>query len=83
MEKAVDFYHERLLSAPDAGPARDYLRSRGYDGEIVRQFRLGWAPDDWDALAKHLKVSDKVLDRLRASASSTDGAVPKTPSGPA
>ena len=61
MAKAVDFYHERLLSAPDAGPARDYLRSRGYDGEIVRQFRLGWAPDDWDALAKHLKVSDKVL----------------------
>ncbi len=61
MEKAVDFYHERLLSAADAGPARDYLRSRGYDGEVVRQFRLGWAPDDWDALAKHLKVSDKVL----------------------
>ena len=62
MEKAVDFYHERLLSAPDAGPARDYLRSRGYDGEIVRRFRLGWAPDDWDALAKHLKVSSKVLE---------------------
>ena len=61
MEKAVDFYHERLLSASDAGPARDYLRSRGYDGEIVRKFRLGWAPDDWDVLAKHLKVSDKVL----------------------
>jgi len=62
MAKAVDFYHERLLSAPDAGPARDYLRSRGYDGEIVRMFRLGWAPDDWDALAKHLKVSAKVLE---------------------
>jgi DNA primase len=59
--KAVDFYHERLLSAPDAGPARDYLRSRGYDGEIVRKFRLGWAPDDWDALAQHLKAPSKVL----------------------
>jgi DNA primase len=62
MTKAVDFYHERLLSAPDAGLARDYLRSRGYDGEIVRTFRLGWAPDDWDALAQHLKVSPKVLE---------------------
>jgi DNA primase len=61
MEKAVDFYHERLLSSADAGPARDYLRSRGYDGEIVRKFRLGWAPDDWDVLAKHLKVSPQVL----------------------
>ncbi|HUI05212.1 MAG TPA: DNA primase [Acidimicrobiales bacterium] len=59
--KAVDFYHERLLAAPDAGPARDYLRSRGYDGEVVRHFRLGWAPDDWDALATHLKEPAKVL----------------------
>jgi len=61
MAKAVDFYHERLLSAPDAGLARDYLRSRGYDGETVRTFSLGWAPDDWDALARHLHVSDSVL----------------------
>lgn len=61
LESAVDFYHERLLSAPDAGPARDYLRSRGYDGDTVRAFRLGWAPDDWDQLARHLGVSDRVL----------------------
>lgn len=58
---AVDYYHERLLSAPDGGAARDYLRSRGYDGDIVRAFRLGWAPDDWDALARHLRVPDAVL----------------------
>jgi DNA primase len=61
MERAVDWYHERLLTAPDAGRARDYLRSRGYDGTVVRQFRLGWAPDDWDALSKALKLSDRVL----------------------
>src|SRR3954453_22705040 len=29
MEKAVDWYHERLLTAPDAAQARAYLRSRG------------------------------------------------------
>jgi DNA primase len=61
MERAVAWYHERLLRSPDAGPARDYLRSRGYDGDVVRRFRLGWAPDDWDALAKALKLSTKVL----------------------
>jgi DNA primase len=61
MTEAVSFYHSRLLSAPDAGRARDYLRSRGYDGETVRMFRLGWAPAGWDELARHLKVSDKVL----------------------
>jgi DNA primase len=61
MAKAVDFYHDRLLAAPDGGPARDYLRSRGYDGDVVRAFKLGWAPDGWDTLASHLKVSDRVL----------------------
>jgi DNA primase len=61
MTAAVDFYHERLLSAADGGPARDYLRSRGYDGDIVRAFKLGWAPAGWDALCSHLKVSDRVL----------------------
>jgi DNA primase len=59
--EAVAFYHQRLLSAPDGGSARDYLRSRGYDGDTVRFFQLGWAPDDWDALARHLGVPDQVL----------------------
>src|SRR5436190_4191613 len=61
MKKAVDWYHQRLLAGDDAAPARSYLRSRGYDGDVVRQFQLGWAPDDWDALARTLKVSDDVL----------------------
>jgi DNA primase len=61
VEAAVVWYHERLLSAPDAGRARDYLRSRGYDGDVVRRFRLGWAPDEWDALGKALKLSGRVL----------------------
>ena len=61
LERAVEWYHQRLLQSPDAGPARDYLRSRGYDGDVVRQFRLGWAPDDWDALATSLKLPEKVL----------------------
>ena len=61
MAAAVDWYHERLLSAPDAAPARGYLRSRGYDGEIVRRYKLGWAPDEWDALSRALKLPDDVL----------------------
>jgi DNA primase len=61
MAKAVDFYHQRLLVAPDGGPARDYLRSRGYDGDMVRQFTLGWAPEGWDELCRHLKASERVL----------------------
>lgn len=61
MERAVDWYHQRLLESPDARVARDYLRSRGISGEIARQFRLGWAPDQWDALANALHLDEPVL----------------------
>jgi DNA primase len=61
MGAAVDWYHERLLHHPDGGRARDYLRSRGYEAETVRAFSLGWAPDDWDALARALGVPGEVL----------------------
>ena len=61
LQKAVDFYQERLLTDSDARPARDYLRSRGYDGEVARRFSMGWAPDDWSQLARHLKLSDTEL----------------------
>lgn len=61
VEAAVDFYHKRLLSAPDAAVARAYLRSRGYNGDDVRDYTLGYAPDDWDSLFRHLKVSQKLF----------------------
>ena len=61
MEQAVEWYHQRLLTAPDAAPARAYLRSRSYDGDVARRFKLGWAPDDWDALARDLRLPADVL----------------------
>ncbi len=61
MERAVEWYHQRLLESPDARGARDYLRSRGIDGELARQFKLGWAPDEWDALTTSLKLNEKTL----------------------
>ncbi|HEV2757998.1 MAG TPA: toprim domain-containing protein, partial [Acidimicrobiales bacterium] len=40
----------------DAKGARNYLRSRGYDGEVVRAYRIGWAPEGWDELCQALKL---------------------------
>jgi DNA primase len=62
LERAVEWYHRRLLEGPDASGARGYLRvERGYDGQLVRQYRLGWAPDGWDALVQALHVPDELL----------------------
>ncbi|MDO8391778.1 MAG: DNA primase [Actinomycetota bacterium] len=61
MGKAVEWYHDRLLNSPDARGARDYLRKRGLAGDVARNFKLGYAPDDWDQLCKALGASAEVL----------------------
>lgn len=61
MTRAVEWYHERLLTAPDAATARRYLRERGYDGDVVRSFKLGWAPHAWDELCRALGTGEDVL----------------------
>jgi DNA primase len=62
MRKAVAWYHERLLTGADAGAARSYLRARGFDGELVRKYQVGWAPDAWDDLARALKLPKQDLE---------------------
>jgi len=64
MSDAVEWYHQRLLTDPDARPARDYLRRRGLSGDVARHFKLGWAPDDWDALARGLGASPDVMQAV-------------------
>ena len=57
LEAAIAWYHERLMSSPDAAPARAYLRrERGYDGDVVRRYRLGWAPQGRNELTRSLGV---------------------------
>ncbi len=64
MQSAVEWYHQRLLDDPAARPARDYLRRRGLAGDVARTFKLGWAPDDWDALSRGLGVPAADLEAV-------------------
>jgi DNA primase len=64
LRRAIDVYHDRLKKAPEAGPARAYLRQRGYDVGIIDEWKLGFAAVDWDTLTKELKaggLDDRVL----------------------
>jgi DNA primase len=62
LERAIEWYHQRLVSSADGAAARGYLRAeRGYDGQIVRQYRLGWAPAGWDELVRAIQVPGDVL----------------------
>ena len=52
---ASEYFTERLKTADDAAAARKYLRNRGYDGDIVDGFGIGFSPAGWDILTNHLK----------------------------
>src|SRR3989440_8318160 len=47
MDKAMEFYRGELKKSPRAIA---YLKGRGLTGEIAARFRIGYAPDDWQAL---------------------------------
>ncbi len=51
---AIEYYHTLLMTAPQAGHARAYLRDRGFTRETVETFALGYSLDAWDALRTHL-----------------------------
>mgnify|MGYP001338010509 CR=1 FL=1 len=66
-EVACDFYHRLLLEDPAGAPGRRYLRQRGYEAEMVKAFRLGFAPDQWEALVGHLSAQGFVREEMRAA----------------
>ena len=66
---AVDVYRRRLKTAPDAGPARAYLRGRGYGADVVDEFKIGYAPDteSRDELVRELRAAG-IADRTMIDA---------------
>ncbi len=52
---AADYYHSFLLNESQALPARVYLKERSIPMGIVREQKLGYAPNKWDYLLKHLE----------------------------
>jgi DNA primase len=53
LEAAATFY-ETCLASPAGTRARNYLAERGLDAETIQRFRVGWAPDDRQALQRRL-----------------------------
>ena len=51
----------------EARAARKYLQGRGISDETRRAFRLGYAPDSWDALSTHLKKRGATLQQIERS----------------
>ncbi|MCC5883380.1 MAG: DNA primase [Halomonas sp.] len=55
LELSSSFYRERL-KMQEGSQAREYLSRRGLSEEVQRDFAIGYAPDDWEALKHHLSA---------------------------
>jgi len=50
--RAASYYARFLWDSSEAAPARDYLQGRGLSDDILRQFRVGYAPSAWDRMLR-------------------------------
>ncbi len=48
VEWAVNLMHQSLRTSPKAAGAREYVKTRKLSEDTVRNFRLGYHPEDWN-----------------------------------
>lgn len=59
LEQAQRFFSQQLLTQnPASKKARQYLRDRGLNNEVIELFKLGYAPPGWDNLIQHLSLKN-------------------------
>jgi DNA primase len=76
MAWAEEQFHQCLLKAAEAEPARRYLVGRGISAESIERFRLGFAPDQWDWLLKRSQATShtsQVLEKVGLLSRKQDG----------
>jgi DNA primase len=60
---ATAFFHDALMTSPDAKGARDYLGGRGFGKEVAERWQLGYGPGR-DSLTRHLLARGFTQDEL-------------------
>ena len=71
--EAAKFYRDLLNSSPDAAHARDLLTKRGFDKAACDTFAVGYAPNSWDGLTKHLRAAGFTIEELEEAGLSKMG----------
>ena len=67
LDRTATFYERFLWEAGEAQTARDYLKERGFDEEILREFRVGYAPHSWDRIVAASRKAGYSADELLAA----------------
>jgi DNA primase len=65
--ETAGWFHENLIKKEFGEPARKYLKKRGITAEIAKRWRLGYAPDEWDAFGSWARGHGYEMQTLIAS----------------
>ena len=71
LEQVAVFYVEQLRDGAQGEAAVAYLKRRGLSGDVAKEFSLGYAPNEWDALAS--RFDNKLLMDAGMLVSKDDG----------
>lgn len=69
---AAEFFRDQLLT-PGAAPGRRFLAERGFDRSAAEHFGVGFAPQGWDGLLKHLRGRGFREDELKLTGMFSEG----------
>ena len=65
---ALEFWEQQLKEEnAEARAAREYVGGRGLNEETVKAFRLGYAPNSWEALGNYLKGKGATIGQIERS----------------
>jgi len=69
---AAQYYAEQLGTA-DAALAREFLAERGFDRSAAETYGVGYAPQGWDSLTKHLRAQGFSSEELVLGGLASEG----------
>lgn len=64
---ALEWWEQQLDSSAEGRIARAYLKGREITEETRKTFRLGYAPDSWDALSTYLRQKGATQEQIEKS----------------
>lgn len=64
---ALEWWEQQLESSAEGRIARDYLQRREITDETRKTFRLGYAPDSWDAMSIYLRQKGATQEQIEKS----------------
>jgi DNA primase len=64
---ALEWWEQQLESSAEGKIARDYLANREITDETRKTFRVGYAPDSWEALSMYLRQKGATQEQVEKS----------------